>query len=63
MSVPKKRRTSSSSGRGRSHHALKKINLTKCSECGKTIKMHETCYFCGSYKGKKVVTIKNKTKK
>ncbi len=63
MSVPKKRRTRSSVGNRRSHHALKKINLLKCSKCGKDVLPHTACNFCGTYKEKKVLEIKTKTKK
>lgn len=63
MSVPKKRRTKSSVGQRRSHHALKKITLNKCPKCGKSVKPHQACGFCGFYKGKEAVKIASKTKK
>lgn len=63
MSVPKKRRTSSSVGRRRSHHALKEVTLNKCSQCGKAVKPHTACSFCGTYKGKQVIKPKTKQKK
>ena len=63
MSVPKKRRTKSSVGNRRSHHALKKITLNKCPQCGKATKPHKACEFCGTYKGKQIVKIKAKKKK
>jgi len=63
MSVPKKRRTSSSAGRRRSHHSLKEITLNKCSKCGKQVLPHKACSFCGTYKGRESVKIKVKTKK
>ena len=63
MSVPKKRRTKSSVGNRRSHHALKNITLTKCSKCGRSVKPHTACEFCGAYKGKEVIKIKETAKK
>ncbi len=63
MSVPKKRRTSSSVGQRRSHHALKKAILTKCPKCDKTVAMHQACAFCGTYKQKEVIKIKEKVAK
>jgi large subunit ribosomal protein L32 len=55
MSVPKKRRTKSSQGNRRSHHALKTITLNKCPKCGRAVKPHNICSFCGNYNGKEVI--------
>ena len=63
MSVPKKRRTSSSVGRRRSHHALNQVTLSVCPECGKAVKPHTACAFCGTYKKKEVIKIKEKVSK
>ncbi len=63
MSVPSKRRTSGKVGRRRSHHALKKVTLTKCPQCGRAVAPHHACSFCGNYKGKTVLKIKTKEKK
>ena len=63
MSVPKKRRTKSSVGNRRSHHALKTTTLNKCPQCGKAVRPHVACTFCGNYKSKEAVKIKSKTKK
>ena len=63
MSVPKKRRTKSSVGQRRSHHSLKAKKLAKCPKCGKAIRPHCACSFCGYYKGREVIKIKSKKKK
>jgi len=63
MSVQFKKRTKSETRRRRSHHALKKVTLNKCSQCGKAVRPHKACDFCGTYKGKQVIKIKSKTKK
>jgi len=63
MSVPKKRRTSSSVGRRRSHHGLKPLTLNKCPQCGKAVEPHKACSFCGYYKGREAVKIKIKKEK
>ncbi len=63
MSVPARRKTSRKTKMGRSHQALKKIILNKCSKCGKAVKAHKVCDFCGTYKGKEAIKIKSKTKK
>ncbi len=63
MSVPKKRRTRSSVGNRRSHFALKQAILTKCLKCGKAVAMHQACAFCGTYKKREVIKIKEKNEK
>ena len=64
MPHPKKRTTQSAKNQRRSHHALKKINLTKCGKCGKSIKPHHACSSCGYYNNRKVIDItKNLSKK
>ncbi|OIO07808.1 50S ribosomal protein L32 [Candidatus Falkowbacteria bacterium CG_4_9_14_3_um_filter_36_9] len=64
MSVPAKRKSSSRARKGRSHLALKKINLNRCPKCAKTVLPHRACGFCGTYKGKEVIKSKSiKTKK
>lgn len=63
MSVPKKKKTSSKTKKGRSHQALAEIKLIKCPKCGKPTKSHQVCPFCGSYQGKEIVKLKIKKKK
>jgi large subunit ribosomal protein L32 len=63
MSVPKKRKTSSKTRKGRSHQALKKVSLNKCPKCGHEVKPHSACGFCGHYKGREVLKIKTKKDK
>ena len=64
MPHPKKRTTQSAKNQRRSHHTLKKINLTKCGKCGKSIKPHHACSACGYYKNKEVINVtKNLSKK
>lgn len=54
MSVPKKKRTSGSSRRRRSHHALDKVELSKCSKCQSVVMPHYACANCGTYNDKKI---------
>lgn len=63
MSVPKKRRTSSSAGRRRSHHSLNTVTLSECPKCKKPVQPHMACLFCGTYKGKEIIKIKQKKTK
>ena len=62
MSVPKKRRTSGSAGKRRSHHALKTATINTCPQCKKAVRPHQACSFCGYYKGKEVIKTKSETK-
>lgn len=62
MSVSKKRKSSSRTKRGRSHQALTKIKLIKCSKCGKPTLPHRVCIACGSYQGKEIIKPKVKKK-
>jgi large subunit ribosomal protein L32 len=58
----KKKRTSGSSGRRRSHHALKDKTLNTCPKCKKPVEPHKACSFCGTYK-KNIVKIKTEKAK
>lgn len=64
MPVPRQRHTKSKTGRRRSHHALKKLEVFNCPKCGEPILPHKICRSCGFYKGKEVInTMKRLTKK
>ncbi len=63
MSVPKKKKSKSATRRGRSHLALKKVNLVKCTKCGKPTRSHSTCPNCGTYKGREIIKLKEKKNK
>ncbi|PIR93967.1 50S ribosomal protein L32 [Candidatus Falkowbacteria bacterium CG10_big_fil_rev_8_21_14_0_10_39_11] len=55
MSVPKRRKTSSKTKKGRSHQALEKTTFSKCSKCGAPVKSHRACTECGNYKTRTVM--------
>lgn len=63
MPVPKKKTTKSAKNQRRSHHGLSKPNLTKCSNCQKSIAPHRVCSHCGYYKGKQVIDVKTTEEK
>jgi len=63
MPVPAKRRSRSKARRNRAHQALGKTILAKCPKCGKSLKPHHACAFCGNYKGKEALKVKSKAKK
>ncbi len=57
MTVPKSRGTKSKRDKRRLHIFLKKPTVTKCSKCGKMIRPHTTCSFCGYYKGRQIIDV------
>jgi large subunit ribosomal protein L32 len=63
MAEPKKRMTSTRSGNRQSHDALKARLLSVCPQCKSTKPGHQVCASCGYYKGKKVLNLKEDTKK
>lgn len=63
MAVPKKKMTSTRTGNRRSHLALKKLNLVKCSKCEEMKKPHYVCPNCGTYGEDKVFDFTKKDNK
>lgn len=55
MALPIKHHNKHSKGNRRSHHALKKVNLTVCSKCQAPIQPHHLCKACGNYNGRQVI--------
>jgi len=59
MAIVQQRRVSKSrKGMRRSHHHLSVPGYVTCPKCGKQIKPHRVCQYCGFYKGKKVLNVK-----
>jgi large subunit ribosomal protein L32 len=63
MPVPKKRHSPSRQGKRRANWKLVTPNYNRCSECGAPVLPHHACLACGTYRGKKVLTIKEKKAK
>lgn len=63
MSVPKQRHTKGRRNRRRANIKINPKKFITCSQCKKNIKRHSACPYCGYYKGKKVLNIKQKAKK
>ncbi len=63
MAVPKKKLSKTRRGKRRSHLALKKTNLGKCTKCGEVIVPHHVCETCGTYKGDQVIDFSKKDQK
>ncbi len=55
MAVPKKKTSKSRRNMRRSHHALKRVNLSECPNCGETKLPHHVCPACGYYDGREVI--------
>ncbi|MBM4434774.1 MAG: 50S ribosomal protein L32 [Chloroflexi bacterium] len=57
---PKKKHSHAVQGKRRSHLALKAVALTPCPQCGTLKRPHEACARCGTYRGRRIITIKTK---
>ncbi len=58
MAVQQRRVSKSRKGMRKSHQALKAPKTVVCKQCGKPIKSHRVCPYCGYYDGKKVIEVK-----
>ncbi len=63
MGLPGHRRTSSDKRKRAAHFALTAIAINACPKCGKAVRPHRACAFCGTYKGRQVVKMEKKLKK
>jgi large subunit ribosomal protein L32 len=63
MPVPRQRHTKSRRNKGRSHQALKILNLTNCLKCGQPVLPHSVCKNCGTYQGREVIDVLKKLTK
>lgn len=63
MAHPKRKHANARTNKRRSHDFLEAPSLSTCVSCGTPVMPHRICRKCGSYKGKKVVVIKQKEAK
>jgi large subunit ribosomal protein L32 len=63
MANPKRRHSNTRTRLRRTHDFLTTSSLSKCSNCGASVLPHRICQHCGFYKGKRVLTMKVKSKK
>jgi len=63
MPNPKRQHSKQRSRNRRAHWKLRLASFSTCSHCGKPVMPHRVCPFCGYYKGKPVVEIKQKEDK
>lgn len=57
MAVPKKKTSRARRDQRRAHHALGKLGLVACPNCGELRVPHRVCPECGYYKGRTVVAV------
>lgn len=62
MPVPKQRRSKSKKRTKKANWKIETPQLRPCSNCGEMGLSHQVCKSCGFYKGRQVITIKEKTK-
>jgi large subunit ribosomal protein L32 len=55
MAVPRKRKSKSRRGQQRSHDALARPIISKCSNCEAPKMPHRICGACGHYAGRAVI--------
>ena len=63
MAEPKKRTNKSKTNMRRMHHKASRPAVIFCGNCHEPVLRHHVCKFCGYYRGKKVIEIKDKTKR
>lgn len=57
---PKKRHSRQRQGKRRAAIKLAVLKPVICKNCGKNIKPHSVCKYCGYYKGKEIVNVNKK---
>ncbi|MCA8948880.1 MAG: 50S ribosomal protein L32 [Planctomycetes bacterium] len=54
MAVPKRRLSRARQANRRSHLALERTQLVRCTHCGAMIRPHTICKACGHYRGRQI---------
>ena len=57
MVVPKRKVTRSRRDKRRSHHALERVNVVECPNCGELKRSHHVCSSCGHYRDREVISV------
>ena len=47
--LPKRRISKARKGRRRAHNAVKPVSMQKCKKCGRPVRPHFACEYCGYY--------------
>jgi large subunit ribosomal protein L32 len=59
--LPKRKVSRHRRGNRRQHLALRAPTLVTCPKCGNLMRAHVACQDCGTYKGRQVIAIADKT--
>ncbi len=62
MALPKRRHSTTRRDKSRTHQKLAIRQTGVCQQCGAAKLPHRVCPACGSYRGRAVMTIKEKEK-
>ncbi len=63
MALPKRRHSKARGRKRRTHWKINFPKLVVCPRCKQLKLPHQVCGFCGYYRGKQVIEIKQKEKK
>ena len=63
MAHPKRKHSHTRTRKRRTHHKVDEPSLNKCPQCKNLKPAFGVCPFCGYYKDKKVLVIKDKSDK
>lgn len=63
MALPKRRHSKARRDKRRTHDKLNMPGFSLCTQCKRPKLAHRVCPYCGYYKGRQVIEIKQKKKK
>lgn len=63
MPVPKKRRSKSKKRMKIVNYRIDAPDIKVCPQCGAPTVSHQVCKACGTYKGRQIIKVKDKSEK
>lgn len=61
MAVPKRKSSKKKRRQRRAHHAVTRIKLQYCAQCGTAVPSHVVCPNCGYYHGRTMTMLEEET--